>query len=47
MDVPERVYREAECGGCRAVDVLSMDRFNLVRSEPSKPTLTIFPLDFM
>ncbi|KAG2550132.1 hypothetical protein PVAP13_9KG238100 [Panicum virgatum] len=29
MDVAERVYREAECGGCRAVDVLSMDRFNL------------------
>jgi len=29
MDVAERVYREAEHGGCRAVDVLSMDRFNL------------------
>ena len=41
MDVAQRVGRQAKCGGCLDVDVLSMDSFNPVRSEPSKPTLMI------
>jgi sulfite reductase alpha subunit-like flavoprotein len=41
MDVAQRVGREAKCGGCLNVDVLSMDSFNPIRSEPSTPTLMI------
>ena len=34
IDAAERVGREAERGGCPAVDVLSMDSFDPVSSEP-------------
>jgi hypothetical protein len=33
MDAAERVGREAERGGCPAVDVLSMDSFDPVSSK--------------
>lgn len=36
MDAAERVGREAERGGCRAVEVISMDRFDPVSSAPYK-----------